>query len=288
MLKHITVILLSLLLGCAHKVTVPEHPANDEINPDETDTDTDTEVLKDTDTQSPIDKYLSSPEVADVAPLPEEPLSEAEALGINPDDLSLAKALFKWKMKYDKGIWVECGVKYDGAPEIKQAAIEWAQAINAAHKNATYTLRNGKTTKVSRKEVIGVMVNESRFDRCAVGPHPRKFAYKKGILKRKSWHISHSLEELKQVFTHPSFQGRQADLGGGQIVVRVGGDHTPWSEIKNYLSVVPGVQIVFDEMKRRGEMYNTKTPSDRWPGSQKHTYYTTKALRNASLIYKYL
>ena len=289
MLKYVTILLLSILLGCAHKVSVPEHPASDEINPDEVDTDRVVPVQEDTETQLPVDKYLSTeaapPEPPAITP---KKLTEAERLGLSDKDLNLAKALFKWKMKYDKGIWVECGVKYDGSAEIKKASIEWAKAINAAHATATYTLRNGKTVQVNKKEAIGVMMNESRFDRCAVGPYPRKFAYKKGILKRKSWHISHSLDELEAVFTHPAFQGRKADLGGGQIVVRIGAKYTPWSKIKNYLSVVPGVQIVFDEMKRRGEMYSTKTPSDRWPGSQKHTYYTTRALRNASLICQYI
>jgi hypothetical protein len=290
MLKHIIILLLIVFVGCTHKpVPAPEHSSKTEIDPPTEDEDT-PEPEVDSDTQSPIDKYLSSDnddnEPAEPPAIEEPPPTEADALGIDETDLQLAKAIFKWKMSYDKGLWVECGKKYETSADIKSAAIEWAQAINAAHKTAHYKLRNGKKVQVSKQEAIGVMINESRFDRCAVGPNPRRFAYNKGILKRKNWHISHSLDELEKVFNHPLFRYRKADLGGGQIVVNVG--KLTWEEIQNYLSVVPGVQIVFDEMRRRGEMYSTKTPSDRWPGSQKHSSYTLRALRHAKLIYKYM
>ncbi len=232
----------------------------------------------------PLREEVTPPEeVEEITETPTEPEAQVE---IDPENTSLALRIIRWKNKIDQGIWWECGKKYT-PEELKVAALEWATAINAAYATTEYTLRSGKTVKVCKREAMGLMMSETRLDRCAVGPYPRKFAYKHKLLKRHSRTLSHTLEDIEKVFTHPKFQGRQADIGPGQIVFRIGRgkDHIKWEEARAFLTVEPGVKRVFTEMAARGTMYSTKTPSNRWPGSQKHSWYTHKVLRFSEYIF---
>ncbi len=232
----------------------------------------------------PLREDVQEPEEVDETPdiVPEQP----QAAAPNADDANLAKRIVRWKKRVDHGIWWECGRKYT-ADELPDAALEWASAINAAYIATSYKLRSGKVVKVDKKEAVGLMMKETRFDRCAVGPYPRKFAYKHKLLKKRSNTLSHTLEEVRTVFEHPRFQGRLADIGPGQIVKRIGRGkaHIKWDTAQDYLSLIPGVKKVFAEMATRGEMYNTRTPSDRWPGSKKHDYYTRRVLRFSNYIF---
>jgi len=199
--------------------------------------------------------------------------------GYSPADIKLAKGIFNLKMKTHHGIWWECGKRYETKDEIKAAALEWAAAINDSYKNTEYQLRSGTYVRPPIKEAVGIMISESKFDRCAIGPHPRNFAYKKNIIQRPANNISHTLEEIQRIVEHPSFRGRKADIGVGQIVKRLGEGYLEWDDVLPYLTVVPGVQKVFDEMAYRGKFYNTKHPALHWPGSRKHKWYQTRVLR---------
>lgn len=214
------------------------------------------------------------------APNPIDPYTE--------EDRALAQRIIAWKKRIDRNLWWECGHRYT-EEEIPKVALEWAQAINSAFKSpeAEYTLRSNKKVRVSIKEAMGLMINESRFDRCGVGPLPRKFAYSAGILEKKNVTFSYTLAEIEAVFVHPKFAGKKADLGPGQIVKRIGKGrgHILWDEAKEYLTVIPGVHRVFTEMARRGKMYNTTTPSEYWPGILKSQWYTLRILRQAEYIF---
>lgn len=194
------------------------------------------------------------------------------------DIVKLAKQITKWKRIRDHNIWVECGIKYTES-QIFSAALEWAKAITEAQRNTKYTIRK-RTVNVRMSEALGIIVNESRFDRCAIGPNPRKFAYKHKILEKKKSNYSHTLEELKHVFTHPKFKYRKADVGPGQIVVY----KKPWEEVKEYLTLYPGIQKVFDLLARKGKNYRTIRPSSRWPGTQDHRWYTDRVIAFGSSI----
>lgn len=219
---------------------------------------------------------VPEPAVEPVPPAPPEP-------EYSPDDIKLAKGIYRFKMKTDHGTWWECGEKYKTKEEIKEAAIEWAIVINEAHANSTYKLRSGIEVKVPLKEAVGTMISESRFDRCAIGPRPREYAYKKKIVKRRPGSISHTLQEIESMVTHPKFGKRKADLGPGQIVKSVW--KMSWDEIRDFLSLKPGIQKVFDEMAFRGEFYNTRHPSLYWPGSMKHKWYKNRVLRMATPVF---
>lgn len=190
----------------------------------------------------------------------------------------LANQLVQFKKKVDHNIWWECGKKYNTPQEIKTAAHEWATAIVKEQSKTTYTLRySGKEIRPNLREAVGLILNESRFDRCAIGLYTRKHAYKNGLLRRPITHISHSLEEIEDMF--PKIEGRLVDLGPGQIVRRVGKNHLPWEQTKKYLTVVPGIKLVFEGMAYRGRIYQTKYPSLHWPGNQKAKWYFLKIMR---------
>ena len=275
-------IALSLSWGCMHSQTapIPENQAQAE--------DHDAGVVEEEPPAPEVEIPLREEEIDAGTPEEQEEVEEVSlptppppppAPRYSSSDVKLAKGIFKLKMKNHRGIWWECGERYETQEEIQEAALEWAKAINEAHGNTEYKLRSGVRVRVPVKEAVGIMISESKFDRCAVGPHPRKFAYKKKILKRPPNNISHSLEEIRKVVEHPAFRGRKADIGVGQIVKKLGKGHMEWDDVLPFLTVVPGVQKVFDEMAYRGEFYNTRYPSLHWPGSQKHKWYRMKVLR---------
>ncbi len=208
---------------------------------------------------------------------------------INKMDADMAARIVRWKRRTDRSVWWECGKRYKTKEEFQKAALEWATAVNKAYNNTSYKLRSGKVIKVNKSEALGIMMRETRLDRCAVGPYPRKFAYANKIIQRRDGSLSHTMEELEKVFTHRKFQGRLADIGPGQIVKRIGGKgkkSIKWETIKEFLTVEPGVQMVFDEMADRGRMYSTRTPSNKWPGNGPNAWYTNNVLRMGSKITK--
>lgn len=261
-MRTVTLLTLSLLLGgCVHTAhTAPPKPTID-VQPEKT--------------TEPKEEATEATEATTVEALETIVLTEAPPLPeYNSDDVNLAKRILKLKRSK---IWFECGKKYKKS-ELENAALDWAIAINtAADATPEYQLRSGTYVKPDIREALGIMQNESRFDRCAVGPYPRIYAYKNGILKRKPNTLSHSLDELQQAIKHKGFKRRKADLGPGQIVVYIG--NMSWDEISAYLSLTPGITKVFDAMVYRGKLYNTSKPSYHWPGSRRHYSYYRKIMR---------
>lgn len=230
----------------------------------------------------PIVPELTLPEpiVENVTvPPPATPLTEVVPVFSEADSYTisdLARRIRRWKHYIDQDIWYECGVKYT-PEEIKTAALAWATAIVNAHNEVTYVVK-GKRIKVPLKEAVGIIMSESRFDACAIGPHPRELGYKLKLLIKVPGTISHTQADLQKLYTHPKFRGYKADIGPGQIVKRIGGDYMGWDEIKTYIDLDTGVLHVFKELAVRGKTYQTKNPSSRWPGSADHRWYTTKVL----------
>lgn len=226
---------------------------------------------------------VEAPEATPVDEKPVVPVASKNAA--HAKDIKIAKRIVRWKVKRDHSVWWECGRKYH-RDEFYDAALEWAHAINRAYENTSYKLRSGKVVKVNKAEAIGIMIRETRLDRCAVGPYPREFAYKHNIIKKRRGTLSHTMDEIKTIFTHWRFQGRLADIGPGQIVKRIGKgkEHIKWETVENFLSVDPGIQLLFDEMADRGQMYSTRTPSNKWPGNGPNMWYTNHVLRMGGKI----
>jgi len=291
--KLVCSVILVVAIGCAsHHRTKPESTTTPEDGAGVVDEQTE-ETIPETSipeesvsseegTEEEESQSVSVTEVPNPASTPprEEPPK------YNDEDLKLAKGIFRLNRKRHRGIWWECGERHETKQEVKDAALERAKAINEAHRNTIYKLRSGKEVRVPIREAVGIMISESKFDRCAIGPHPRRFAYERKILKRPPNHISHTLEEIKKVVEHPLFRGKKADIGVGQIVKRLGRGHMEWEEVSDFLTVVPGVQKVFDEMAHRGSFYNTRHPSLYWPGNPKHEWYKNRVLRRSAIVFQ--
>lgn len=224
------------------------------------------------------------PEEVPPAASPEEvsPITAAEIKTVipeNPKVEELTNGLVDLVWRIHRGIWWECGKKYQTKEAVKIAAREWSAAIVSAHENTSYKLRSGQKINPSIREAVGIITNESHFDRCAIGVYTRLYAYKTGLLVRPKTNISHTIEEVQALLNSPKCEGRLVDLGPGQIVKRLGKKHTSWDTAQTYLTVVPGIQHVFDELAYRGRIYNTKYPSLFWPGSKKNMWYLNRILQ---------
>jgi len=205
-------------------------------------------------------------------------------------DLELSNAIVKYVRYVNKGYWTECGVTYTKHSEKRKAATEWAVAINKAHKATTYKVhKRSKPRHLNLVAVMGLLIQESGLDRCAVGPYPRKYAHKHNLLPKVNGKrvLSHSLNTWKKVFTHPRFKNRLADLGPGQIVKRVGTSNFKWADVRKYMSLTPGIQIVFTELAHRGTLYHTTTPTNYWPGNMPSRGYTDKIRKHANKLITY-
>ena len=198
---------------------------------------------------------------------------------VNPYEWDeLSRYILRYKMKYDGGIWNVCGKTLNNE-EMKKASIEWAYEVLHAHESTPYPLRYGRrhlTVKVPYKGALGVMMAESRLDHCAMGPHPRKWAYKKGLLKRNPGNPgtpSYTTEEILSVLNHPAWRKRLADLGPGQIVWGRSKRAIFKGDPEELISLKPGIKRVFEEMADRGKRKNSKYPWEYWPGERRHLWY---------------
>ena len=136
----------------------------------------------------------------------------------------LARYIYRYKTKRDGGIWNICGHSLS-KEEMKEAALQYSKELLIAHHTTTYPIRRGGVryeVKVPLKGVLGTMMSESRLDYCALGPNPRKWAYKHGLLEKnpegQRGTPSYSKENILAVLNHPKWRKRLADLGLGQMV----------------------------------------------------------------------
>lgn len=222
-----------------------------------------------------------------------EPVVEVQP-AYSGEDTELAAQIYHSKKRYYDGVWFSCG-KLLNDVEMREQSLLWANAINEAHHSddATYVIkRNIRGSKkyhehdvrVSKQEVLGIIISESKFDPCAIGPSPRRRAQELKVIKYKKRTISYSLDELAPIFTHHQFQRTKADLGPGQLYLKIGRDVTV-DNYKEYMSISPGVKRVFDGLVYRGKWGNTRTPSEHWPNAQKNQWYVKKVLRLSGQIY---
>jgi hypothetical protein len=204
---------------------------------------------------------------------PTSVFDDVSPLHSTSETVELAQKIYRWKMGADQGAWFECGDRYT-EEEMKWAALDWADAILKAQKETSYVIRR-KSYHVDLREALGIFYAESRFDSCALGPNPRKFAYAEGLLQKPKKGFSHSIDEILWVLNNPKWQPwRLADLGGGQIVwsksnkrATFQGDPVTLLELKS------GTKEVFKLLAQRGQQFKSVTPSAYWPGTMRHLEY---------------
>lgn len=203
----------------------------------------------------------------------------------------LARYIYRYKSRHDGGIWNICGHGLS-KEEMREAALVYSRELLIAHHTTTYLIRRGGMryeVKVPLKGVLGTMMSESRLDYCAIGPNPRKWAYKHGLLEKnpegQRGTPSYSREEVLAVLNHPKWRKRLADLGLGQMVWGRSKKAIYKGEPEDLLSLRPGIKKVFEEMADRGQRKNSRRPWEYWPGERRHTWYDIRVTRFERAIF---
>jgi hypothetical protein len=208
----------------------------------------------------------------------------------------MAKIIHKWKLKHDQDAWIECGHRIKNKTKSLNRAYTYAWEIVSASEAASteqYTLIPWT--------LVALYANESVFDSCALGPAPRKWAYKKGLVKKRRI-LSHYKKDVIKIITDKNAKrafGRSGfDLGPCQLLSRFyRGDP------QDMMSVKQGSLICAKEAVLRGRMHDIKQPQLLWPNgnpkskrAQKYRRWvnarlrrmgvTTAELFNDNLYYK--
>jgi len=169
----------------------------------------------------------------------------------------------------------ECGRVLTEKEDIQDLAIKYAfEIVRAAYEVSDRG--DDPDFILNPWGLAGTIQNESGFDRCALGPHPRNSAYELGILKKKRRSISHTEAEILKVVTHPKMQALYArsgfDLGTAQLLSRFYEDP---KDYKNMLSLRGSTVEAARSMRDRSRTCQTEFP-DRpwrcWPGRDSERY----------------
>jgi len=109
---------------------------------------------------------------------------------------------------------------------------------------------------------LALYAKESVFDICALGPGPRKWAYKRGLVKRRPW-LSHYRKEVVKIVTHKAARRifrRGVDLGPCQLLSRF----YKGNMLDMMSSVQQGSMICAQEAYDRGYGQDIKQPQLLW------------------------
>jgi len=178
-------------------------------------------------------------------------------------------------IKAESVTWYECGEK---TPKEKwdQRAFELVEAILDAL--AEFDV------KINPWGVLGTVFNESRGNRCAIGPNPRKVAHARNLVNRSDWRLWTEHDVLK-VVKSPDWNDRPADLGLGQVVwrrfARIEEDgKVRIPTVEEMLSLKDGARIVAYAMKQRMKYKHNRRwrnlPWYFWPGVKANFSYGRK------------
>lgn len=197
-------------------------------------------------------------------PEPEPMFSESEIETME----SIASGMVHIKEKKDRGQWYMCGERLDHGGQLR-TSLQIAEQI----------MLNVKSLGVDFDPwgVAGTMFNESRFDPCAFGKHPRNKALELGLLKKERRGFSHARVNVLRAIADPRMKRRFKtsgyDLGLCQILTRFYRD-----EVVEMTTIEDGVRICVLEMQARARRNKTKTPWLYWRGS-KTPWYLSKVNR---------
>jgi hypothetical protein len=165
----------------------------------------------------------------------------------------MSELIHRWKLKHDQGAWIECGKKIKN----KTKSLQRARIINASEKvsDENYTLIPWT--------LVAIYANESVFDECALGPAPRKWAYKRGLVKKRRI-LSHYKQDVIKIITDKKAKrafGRSGfDLGPCQLLSRFYRGSS-----LDMIDVSKGSLICAKEAVKRGLMHDVKQPQLLWP-----------------------
>lgn len=202
--------------------------------------------------------------VTDLADMPvsknviENPLSK--------EQLKIVGRLAEGIVKYKGGSWWECGEEMVQQEEIEDRALFYAYEIVRA---ADEVSDDGDDPEfvLNPWGLAGVIRNESQFDRCALGTHPRRTAYRLGLLKKQRLCISHSEEDILAVVQNEDmntyYKKSGFDLGTAQLLSRF---YSNPHDFKTMISVRGSTSEAAYHMRKRGRLFGTKRPWLYWRG----------------------
>jgi hypothetical protein len=184
----------------------------------------------------------------------------------------MADTIHKMKLKHDKGAWIECGKKIKSKTVSTERSWIYAWSIV----EASESISDEEFTLIPWS-LAAIYANESWFDRCAMGPGPREWAYKRhrrGLspsLKKKRNMLSHSEKQILSIITSKeakrafSFSGY--DLGPCQLLTRFW-EGNPF----DMMTVYYGSYICAREARKRCVRYKVAQPQLFWPGRKSRWY----------------
>jgi len=220
--------------------------------------------------------------VPDVPDCPVSDIFDPEPMGATWDVEVAAKEVFKNPLseeevrivgrlaegivKYKAGQWWECGKLMTDEKEIGDRAVSYAyEIVRAANEVSDHD--DDPEFVLNPWGLAGVIRNESQFDRCALGTHPRKTAYRLGLLKKQRRCISHTEEDILRVVQSKDmnayYKRTGFDLGTAQLLSRF---YSNPRDFKTMVSVRGSTTEAAYHMRKRGRIYKTKRPWLYWRG----------------------
>lgn len=164
----------------------------------------------------------------------------------------LTRALLRAKAYW--GAWNQCGVE---VPKDK-----WEETAEFyVRLNLYYAKKHG----VNPVGQMATWEHESLTDPCGLGIGPRKWAYKRGLLKRKRRSCSHTPKELRKLFKNEWFRTRwpQIDIGLAQLLYPT---YTHGKSFEEVITPHGGAEASSMEMELRAKQFRLKKPWITWQG----------------------
>ena len=114
----------------------------------------------------------------------------------------MASGVRKIALQKGGGRWWNCGKPYKTEDEEVNASLEWAyRIVFLAWEYSDNGSDDGIT--INPWGIFGTAANESGFDKCALGPWPRKWGYEHKTITKRRLCISHPYSEIKATMLHP-------------------------------------------------------------------------------------
>lgn len=195
----------------------------------------------------------------------------------NPEKLDLVKRIaaiiHKYKLWWDRGAWIECGKRIKNESKSRRRAFSYAwHIVNESEKvsDENYTLIPWS--------LVALYAKESVFDVCALGPKPRRWAYRRGLVKKR-YILSHYREDVEKIVEEGKrvFKRTGVDLGPCQLLSKYY-DGNPL----DMMHVKRGSEICAKEAYTRGLRHNVKQPQLLWPNGRKDSKRAKKYRRHVN------
>lgn len=188
------------------------------------------------------------------------------------------------KVKLRQGGWWECGIFYDDENDVREKAMLYAYTIVKASYEVSDPVYYKDGWMMNPWGFAGMVWNESSFDRCAFGLHPRMKAYELGLIKRSKLTFSHTeaevLSAVRSDKMQEHFNKTGFDLGVAQLLSRF---YPRPKDYENMLSLHGGTMEGARTMRDHARHYKTTRPWRYWPG-YKAEWYDEKVTRWARML----